>query len=105
MSVPIHIRQVARPKNTVVVDTGHDGAKRYAVRERRKSVWLKGHNPSPRNGKVIGHIINEKYVSIDQENIPSPAASANAPGLSYGFAALLRSVISDVDLLLLYKML
>lgn len=97
MSVPIHIRQVARPKNTVVVDTGHDGAKRYAVRERRKSVWLKGHNPSPRNGKVIGHIINEKYVSIDQENIPSPAASANAPGLSYGFAALLRSVISDVE--------
>ena len=34
MSVPEEIRNVPRPKNTVVVDTKTNGRKRYAVRER-----------------------------------------------------------------------
>lgn len=32
MAVPEYIRQVQRPKNTVVDDNGRDGPKRYAVR-------------------------------------------------------------------------
>ena len=34
MMVPESIRSVHRPTNTVVVDSGHNGALRYAVRER-----------------------------------------------------------------------
>ena len=34
MMVPESIRSVPRPTNTVVVDSGHNGALRYAVRER-----------------------------------------------------------------------
>ena len=34
MAVPINVRQVERPKNTIVDDNGRDGPNRYAVRER-----------------------------------------------------------------------
>ncbi len=37
MSVPVEVRQVARPRNTVVVDTSSNDPNRYAVRERGKS--------------------------------------------------------------------
>lgn len=34
MSVSANIRAVPRPINTIVDDSGHDGPKRYAVRQR-----------------------------------------------------------------------
>lgn len=34
MAIPEEIRRVARPKNTVVVQSGSKGANLYAVRER-----------------------------------------------------------------------
>ena len=40
MSVPEEIRKVKRPVNTVVVDSGSKGLKRYAVRK-RKGLWKK----------------------------------------------------------------
>lgn len=67
MSVPESIRKVKRPKNTVVEDSGRNTDMRYSVRERAGEKYVHGHNPSPRNGKVIGHIINGKYVSIEEE--------------------------------------
>ena len=62
MAVPAEIRAVPRPKNTVVEDSGRNGPKRYAVRERKTEKYIRGGNPQPRNGKVIGHIIDFKYV-------------------------------------------
>ena len=62
MAVPEEIRAVPRPKNTIVEDSGRDGPKRYAVRERAHTVYVAGGNPQPHNGKVIGHIIDMKYV-------------------------------------------
>ena len=66
MSVPEEVRRVPRPRNTVVLDTGSKGPTRYAVRARAKSVYIKGHNPPPCNGKTVGHIINMKFgVCVD----------------------------------------
>ena len=63
MAFPADIRAVPRPKNTIVEDSGHNGPKRYAVRERSYVKYIPGGNPQPRNGKVIGHIINHEYVT------------------------------------------
>lgn len=63
MSVPQDIRAVPRPKNTVVTDTGGKGPLRYCVRERNKAVrTAKGFQP--RNGKVIGHIVDGAFVPV-----------------------------------------
>lgn len=93
MSVPEDIRKVERPVNTVVVDTKSKGIYRYAVRERKRSVCKTGYNPSPRNGKTIGHIINYKY-----EPIVSPVQQPKAEPflLSYGSSALVQSISADV---------
>ena len=61
MAVPADIRAVPRPKNTIVDDSGREGPKRYAVRERSSTKYVAGGNPQPRNGKVIGHIIDYEY--------------------------------------------
>ncbi|NLM78329.1 MAG: hypothetical protein GX173_09625 [Ruminococcaceae bacterium] len=58
MAVPLNVRQVERPKNTIVDDSGRDGPNRYAVRERASIKYVAGGNPQPRNGRVIGHIID-----------------------------------------------
>lgn len=63
MGVPQEIRAVPRPKNTVVTDTGGKGPLRYCVRERNKAVrTAKGFQP--RNGKVIGHIVDGAFVPV-----------------------------------------
>lgn len=66
MSVPESIRKVPRPKNTVVVDTGRDGFKRYEVKARKKTIYKPGHNPMPVNGAVIGYIFDGKFVGRKQ---------------------------------------
>lgn len=62
MAVPASIRAVERPSNTIVEDNGRDGPNRYAVRLRAGVKYVPGGNPQPRNGKVIGHIVDGKYV-------------------------------------------
>ena len=90
MAVPAEIRAVPRPVNTVVDDSGRDGPKRYAVRERASSKYVPGGNPQPRNGKVIGHIIDFKFVPVNE------ATAITGPEmLSYGSAALVKSVSGD----------
>lgn len=61
--VPQEIKNVTRPTNTVVIDTGHIGPKRYEVKERKCVKYIKGKNPQPINGKVIGYIFDGKFVS------------------------------------------
>lgn len=101
MPVPEDIRAVKRPINTIVDDSGHEGPKRYAVRQRSSSRYIPGKNPQPHNGKVIGHIVDHKFV-------PIPDTSKHKPDepdmLSYGASALVRSVTDDLfhDLLEVY---
>ena len=99
MAVPEEIRAVPRPKNTIVDDSGKDGPKRYAVRERSHCVYVPGGNPQPRNGKVVGHIINMQYVPISKKVV-----SDSPDMLSYGSSALVKSVTEDLfeDLLKVY---
>ena len=99
MPVPADIRAVPRPVNTVVEDNGRDGPKRYAVRERKSTVYVQNGNPQPRNGKVIGHIIDYKYVPV-----PTKKLSTIPDMLSYGSSALVKSVTEDLkeDLLAVY---
>ena len=101
MAVPADIRAVPRPKNTIVDDSGRDGPKRYAVRERASTKYVSGGNPQPRNGKVVGHIINYEYVPVDAEIKSAPAVPDM---LSYGSSALVHSVTRDIekDLLAVY---
>ena len=98
MAVPMEIRAVERPVNTIVDDSGRDGPKRYAVRERASSKYIPGGNPQPRNGKVIGHIIDFKFVPIQKTVRIEPDM------LSYGAAAVVKSVTGDIfhDLLSVY---
>ena len=92
MPVPEEIRKVDRPKNTVVYDTGHEGPNRYCVRERAGTRYVPGGNPQPRNGKIIGHIYNGKYVP------KVPEIATDGPwALSYGASILVKSVSSDIE--------
>ncbi len=100
MAVPKYIREVPRPVNTVVIDNGNDGPTRYAVRERKGIQYVSGGNPQPKNGKVIGHIVDGVYVPKHQ------AILNTAPDmLSYGAVAFVHSVSSDLlsELLEIYS--
>ena len=99
MAVPESIRKVERPKNTIVDDNGKDSPNRYPVRERASIKYISGGNPQPRNGKVIGHIIDDKFVPL-----PKKTAIQGPEMLSYGASALVKSVTKDIvsDLLEIY---
>lgn len=99
MPVPEEIRRVPRPVNTIVDDSGRPGPLRYSVRERSSTRYVPGGNPQPRNGKVVGHIIDGEYVPVRQET-----ATDGPEMLSYGAAALVRSVTTDLlgDLVQIY---
>jgi hypothetical protein len=99
MAVPESIRLVERPVNTIVDDNGRDGPFRYAVRERAGIKYVSGGNPQPKNGRVIGHIIGLKFVPKVEKT-----AASGPEMLSYGSAALVRSVTRDIlsDLLAIY---
>ena len=92
MGVPKETRDVERPANTIVVDNGRDGAKRWAVRERKSSgAYIPGRNPQPVNGGVIGHIIDFRFVPIKD-----PMGSNGPEELQYAPIALFHSVTKDV---------
>ena len=99
MPVPEEIRKVKRPTNTIVEDNGGDGPNRFAVRERACVKYVAGGNPQPRNGKVIGHIVDGRYIPKD-----APVAESKPNQLSFGADAFAHSVSSDLlsDLLDVY---
>ena len=100
MAVPEEIRAVERPVNTIVEDRGKDGPFRYAVRERSGVHYVRGGNPMPRNGHVIGHIIDGKFVPEKEKTVQKGADS-----LSYGSSRLIKDLSSDIlsDLLAAYR--
>lgn len=72
MAVPEDIRKVDRPTNTVVeARTNKDGITTYFVRERNGFTYSDGRS-RPKNGGVIGFIINGKYVPKAEGTLPSP---------------------------------
>lgn len=92
MGVPKDIRDVERPPNTIIIDYGRDGTKRWAVRERKRSgAYVPGKNPQPVNGGVIGHIIDHKFVPLRE-----PLGENGPEELQYAPVALFRSVTGDV---------
>ncbi len=95
MAIPEEIRKVPRPVNTVVVTNGTNTAKRYAVRERTGVKYIPGGNPQPIYGKIIGHIINNKYVPLSAASSQQGAYEYPAT-LSWGGAALLKTVSDDI---------
>ena len=100
MKVPAAIRAVSRPKNTVVENNGRPGPNQYTVRERAGITYVPGGNPKPRNGKVIGHIIDHRYVPLhDVQEFSKPDM------LSYGSSGFVRSVSQDLleDLLTVFR--
>lgn len=94
MAVPPEIRSAERPRNTIVEDRGKDGPKRYAVRECSSIKYISGKNPQPHNGKVIGHIINGKYVPLVKSQTPEDGDKPDM--LSYGSSSLIKSVSDDL---------
>lgn len=91
MAVPEFIRKVPRPVNTIVQDNGKDGPNRYPVRERVSVMYVSGGNPQPRNGRVIGHIVDGVYVPLG-----IAAVKTEPDMLSYGASAFVRSVSKDL---------
>ena len=91
MAVPEEIRKVQRPVNTIVDDNGTPGPNRYPVRVRAGSKYVPGGNTQPRNGKVIGHIIDGKFVPCHEKT-----ARKGPSMLSYGSSALVKSVSEDL---------
>ena len=87
MPVPETIRTVKRPINTIVDDNNRNGPLRYAVRERAGTKYIPGKNPQPHNGRVIGHIIKDKFVPIVKKTTNEPKMP------SYGAAALVKSYV------------
>lgn len=100
MAVPEEIRKVRRPVNTIVEDNHNSGSNKYSVRERTYVEYVKGGNPRPKNGKVIGHIINGVYVPL-----VDGVKKEEADMYSYGASAFIKSVSDDIfmDLLSVYS--
>ena len=99
LPVPEDIRNVPRPVNSIVQDSGKEGPKRYRVRERTGTRYVPGGNPQPINGKTIGYIIDYKFVPLRDK-----AAMHGPTMLSYGAASLVNSLSDDLlsDLLKVY---
>ena len=94
MAVPESIRQVPRPSNTVVIDSGSNGLKRYAVHSRAKVVYTPGRNPRPVNGPVIGHIIGGKFIPV----VSGAKLAPNGPEyVSYGVISLVHDELRGLD--------
>lgn len=91
MAVPAEIRAVPRPKNTVVDVNSRPGPKQYPVRERSHVKYVRGGNPQPVNGRVIGHIVDGRF-----EPLKRKAADKGPEMLSYGSAALVHSEVGDI---------
>ena len=96
MGVPAEIRAVERPVNTVVVDRGGTGPRRWAVVERVGCRRVGGRN-LPVNGGTVGHIVAGRYVPLD----PAPVASSGPDIRGWADAAVVhRAALPLLDELL-----
>lgn len=91
MPIPEEIRAVKRPVNTVVVDLKVNTPKRFAVRARKCVKYVKGGNPQPVSGKIVGYIYKGEFVPKEESAHPKIPSS-----LSWGPAAFIYSLSEDI---------
>ncbi len=84
MAVPAEIRAIERPKNTVVKKSGS----MWAVIERVGCIRKNGNN-QPVEGKVIGHIIDGKFV-------PKEKLKITVSMKNFGDYEIAKSVSKDI---------
>ena len=65
MPIPVEIREVPRPRNSIVIAYGKN-KDLYAVRKRVGCKYVNGKR-RPINGPTIGHIVNGKYIPIPED--------------------------------------
>lgn len=99
MSVPEDIRKIDRPTGTVVCD-GRNGV--YPVREKLSGgYWVddegKPHRPS-RNGRVVGHIRDGRYVPRDPDLVPVGEVDLKDWGNIELFDRLNRDILDHLKL-------
>lgn len=90
MGVPAEVRAVPRPKNTIIDPSTSDSIYKYAVRARNGGKQGE-HNFQPKNGTVIGHIINGQFIKKHTND-----NEINKNILSYGFSAVFKSQSDDI---------
>ena len=93
MAVPLEIRNVARPVNTVVVNNNHKGKRQYAVLCRDGYIKSASGKIVPKNGKVVGYIYDGKFcprLDTNKEMHPVPFKQ------SYGSSMLVFKLGQDV---------
>ena len=73
MPIPQDILSVKRPKNTIVIAYGKE-KNRYAVRQRIGCKNIDGRHV-PVNGPTIGHIVDGKYVALEENTTSAVSAS------------------------------
>lgn len=93
MAVPEEIRHIPRPRNTIVVDRGTAGPKRFAVRARAGAKYGPHGKTLPINGRVIGHIFQGRFVPISEQKKIAPVGPQE---LSFGAAAFAYSQAQDL---------
>lgn len=112
MAVPEDIRRIPRPVNTVVEGRPNkDGTMRYIVRERSGTVYSNGRS-RPRNGGVVGYIIDGRFVGRsdiepvgpDEVSMITWAVERLALDSSADIIEDLREVYSETDAEMLYAM-
>ena len=94
MGVPKEIREVDRPKNTVVVAYGKN-KDLYAVRARTGCKYSGGRR-LPQNGEIIGHIIDGRYVPNNVVISPSPISQAEIDLKDWAGVEFCNSLSSDL---------
>ena len=76
MPIPKEILTVPRPKNSIVIAYGKN-KDRYAVRTRVGCRRVNGGN-RPVNGPTIGHIVEGKYVPLEDKAEPQNVSAASS---------------------------
>lgn len=93
MPVPEEIRAVERPKNTIVeMRVNGRGDVRYIVRERNGSVYSDCRS-RPKNGAIIGFIIDGRYVPKPE---PEPLEPEEVRMTSWAVERLVLDISDDI---------
>lgn len=96
MPIPEHILRVERPKNTIVKAYG-TYMDHYAVIERIGCKRVNGGN-HPVNGKVIGHIVDGKYVKKEPDPVIPVSISTSIDLKTWANAVLCSKIFEPVIL-------
>ena len=94
MAVPQIVRDVPRPKNTVVIPYGKDKAG-FAVRSRTGCEYKDGRR-CPKNGPIVGYIINLEYVPKEPEEEIIPVSKCPVDLKYWANVVLCNHVASEI---------